>query len=167
MAYRPIAAIATLVMVVGGISPLATAIAETTLPSPLRWQAPVFLAQAQRQRRNPQANWLKELNLSKEQLQKIQAIRQQYQTRLNQQRQAVQQAGTELKQLIASNASTEQIRQKFDQVQTLRQNLAKTRIESMLAIREVLTPEQRQKMGNFLGTKGKSLKERFQAEQEP
>jgi Spy/CpxP family protein refolding chaperone len=94
-----------------------------------------------------QGNWLQELNLNREQLQKIQEIRRQYQSRVNQQRQAVKQAQQELKSLMASgDISSEQIRQKFNQVQTLRQRLSDTQMESMLAIRNILTAEQRQKL---------------------
>jgi Spy/CpxP family protein refolding chaperone len=96
-------------------------------------------------------NWLQELNLSKEQIQKIQQIRRQYQDRLTQQRQSVRQAQQALKDLMASkDASSEQIRQKFSQVKTLQQTLADTQMESMLAIRSVLTIEQRQKLTEFM-----------------
>jgi Spy/CpxP family protein refolding chaperone len=96
-------------------------------------------------------NWLQELNLNKEQIQKIQQIRRQYQDRLLQQRQSVRQAQQALKDLMASkDASSEQIRQKFNQVQTLQQALADTQMESMLAIRNVLTIEQRQKLNEFM-----------------
>jgi Spy/CpxP family protein refolding chaperone len=108
-------------------------------------------------RRTETRGWLKELNLSPEQIQKIRQIRGQYQGRLTQQRQAVQQAQQELKELMTGNASTEQIRQKFDQVQRLRQELADTRMDSMLAIRKILTPEQRQKLADLLRQRGNSL----------
>lgn len=121
----------------------------------------ITLAQADTQsprRSRPQRkeNWLQDLNLSKEQIQKIQAIRRQYQDRLTQQRQSVKQAQQELKALMASgDASSEQIRQKFNQVQTLQQTLADTRMESMLAIRTVLTTDQRQKMTELMRQPGK------------
>ena len=100
-----------------------------------------------------QANWLKELNLSSEQLEKIREIRKQYQGQLTEQRQAARQAQqqlNQLNQLMATNAPTEQIRQKFDQVQTLKQKLGDTRTESMLAIRNVLNAEQRQKLNAII-----------------
>ena len=113
-----------------------------------------YIALQLAQRRSPRATWLRELNLSPEQLQKIQEIRNQYQERLNEQRQALQQAQQELKQLMASNTPVEQIREKFDQVQTLKQKLGDTRMESMLAIRDVLNPEQRQKLNTILKQRG-------------
>ncbi len=104
---------------------------------------------------HPRAQWLRELNLSADQVQRIQAIRDQYHAQLSGQRRAVQQAQQELQQLVDSNASAEQIRQKFDQVQTLKRQLNETRMESMLAIRAVLTPEQRQKMNEIMQRRGK------------
>jgi Spy/CpxP family protein refolding chaperone len=116
---------------------------------------PLNLQIAQRKPRSAQANWLRELNLSPEQVQQIQDIRNQYQERLTTQQQAVRQAQQELKQLMASNASTEQIRQKFDQLQSLKQRLGATRMESMLAIRNVLNPEQRQKLNEVVRQRGR------------
>lgn len=128
---------------------------------PISTSACMTLAQADTQsprRSRPQRkeNWLQELNLNKEQIQKIQEIRRQYQDRLTQQRQSVKQAQQELKDLMASgDTSSEQIRQKFSRVQILQQTLADTRMESMLAIRSVLTIEQRQKLTEFMRLPGK------------
>lgn len=110
---------------------------------------------AQRQPDSGQVNWLRGLNLKPDQIQKIQEIRNQYQARLNEQKQAVRQAQQELKQLMASNAASERIRQKFDQVQSLKQRLGDTRMESMLAIRNVLNPEQRQKLSEIIQQQGR------------
>jgi Spy/CpxP family protein refolding chaperone len=44
---------------------------------------------------------------------------------------------------MASTASQNQIREKYRQVETLKQQVADIKFESMLAMREVLTPEQR------------------------
>ncbi|MCY7393410.1 MAG: Spy/CpxP family protein refolding chaperone [Leptolyngbyaceae cyanobacterium CAN_BIN12] len=144
---------------------LGSAIRETipmAIAQPLSTPARITLAQADTQspRQFPRLarkeNWLQELNLSKEQIQKIQQIRRQYQARLTRQRQSVKQAQQSLKDMMASgNTSSEQIRQKFSQVQTLQQTLADTRMESMLAIRSVLTIEQRQKLTELMRQPGK------------
>ncbi len=110
------------------------------------------------QNRPGRGGWLKELNLSPEQIQKIREIRNQYKDRLSQQRQAVQQAQRELKDLMAGNASADQVRQKHSQMQTLQQQLADTRMESMLAIRAILTPEQRQKLTEVMRQQRQSTK---------
>ena len=147
MLYRSVPVMIALLLTVGGAITL-----------PISTSACMTLAQADTQspRSARKENWLQELNLSKEQIQKIQAIRRQYQDRLTQQRQSVKQAQQALKDLMASgDASSEQIRQKFNQVQTMQQTLADTRMESMLAIRTVLTVEQRQKMTELMRQRGK------------
>lgn len=111
---------------------------------------------AQKQSRPKQSNWLRSLNLSPEQVQQIQEIRNRYRDRLTTERQAVRQAQQELKQLMASNASAEKIRQQFDQLQFLKQKLGDTRMESMLAIRNVLNAEQRQKLSEVLRQMGQT-----------
>jgi Spy/CpxP family protein refolding chaperone len=104
--------------------------------------------------------WLKDLDLTPQQTQQIQAIRQQYQAQLTQRRQAMRQAHQELRDLMAGNASADQVRQKFNQVKELRRTLADTQFESMLAIREVLTPTQRQKFADRLQQRGKRGRDR-------
>ncbi len=147
MFARSIAAIATLLITVGGIVTLTDAIV-------LADSAQIPLRLTQSQRRPARADWLRELNLSQEQVQKIQEIRNRYEGRLTEQRQAVRQAQQELKQLMAGNASAEQLRPKFDQLQALKQKLSDTRMESMLAIREVLTSEQRQQLSQIIKQRG-------------
>ncbi len=145
MSYRSVPVIIALLLSLG-----------SAIALPISTSASITLAQADLQsprRSRPQRkeNWLQELNLNKEQIQKIQAIRRQYQDRLTQQRQSVKQAQQALKDLMASgDAPSEQIRQKFNQVQTMQQTLADTRMESMLAIRNVLTVEQRQKLTELM-----------------
>ena len=48
--------------------------------------------------------------------------------------------------LLASDASTEEIREQQQEAQNLRQQLDSNRFETMLEIREILTPEQRARM---------------------
>ncbi len=87
--------------------------------------------------------WLQKLNLTPEQTQKIKTIRQQTRTQIQQQQTALRQAQQELQQMISGDASTGQLRDKFQQLQGLRQQLSSIQFNSMLAIRDVLTPEQR------------------------
>lgn len=155
--FRSVGTIAVLILSVGGAVALTGAIATANPIS----QAPVELAQAPPRPKRPSPDgWLRNLNLSQEQIQKIREIRGQYQERLDDQRQAVRQAQGELKQAMASNASAEQIRQRFEQLQTLKQKLADTRMESMLAVREVLTPEQRQKLNQAMQQFGRGGRDR-------
>ena len=92
--------------------------------------------------------WLKDLNLSADQVQKMHAIRSQYKDKISQGRQAVRQSRQELQALMAGDASDTQIREKYKQVKTLKQQVADVQFESMLATRNVLKPEQRRKFAS-------------------
>lgn len=88
--------------------------------------------------------WLKQLNLTPEQTQQIQEIRRRQKAESTNNRQAMQQARQELRTAMAGNAAPDEVRQKYQQVQTLKRRFADAQFESMLAIRAVLTPAQRQ-----------------------
>ena len=91
-------------------------------------------------------NLAKELKLSGDQIQKLQQLRKNAQGKNKERRQTLQVAKQELNQLIQGNASTDQVRQKRQQVQSLQREIADTNFENTLAIREILTPEQRVKL---------------------
>lgn len=113
-------------------SPLPPAVAQNTeRPSP-------------RDRGMPR--WIGELNLSADQMQRMQAIRSRYQNQIKERAQALRQAQTELQGLMTTSNDSNQIRAKYNQVQSLRQELARVRFESMLEMRQVLTPEQRRQL---------------------
>ncbi len=86
------------------------------------------------------------LNLTPEQRQQLQAVRQQYQSRIEQTRNQLRTAKEELRQMMSGTASEEQIRAKHQQVRELENQLASLRFESMLAMRSILTPQQRQSL---------------------
>jgi periplasmic protein CpxP/Spy len=89
---------------------------------------------------------VKELNLSPDQIQKLQQLRMDNKGKNKQhreRRQALQIAKQELAQLLQGNASSNQIRQKRQQVQSLQREVADMNFENTLAIREILTPAQR------------------------
>jgi periplasmic protein CpxP/Spy len=91
-------------------------------------------------------NLVKELNLSRDQIQRLQQLRKKTQGQNKERRQALQAARQELAQLIQGTASSDRIRQKRQQVQSLQREIADTNFENTLAIREILTPEQRVKL---------------------
>jgi periplasmic protein CpxP/Spy len=95
-------------------------------------------------------NLAKELSLSREQIQKLQQLRKNAQGKNKQRRQNLQIAKQELNQLIQGNASADQVRQKRQQVQSLQREIADTNFEQTLAIREILTPEQRVKLQQIM-----------------
>lgn len=93
------------------------------------------------------ARLMQDLNLTPEQIKQMQAIQSQYRDQISQRRQAAKQAQQELLDLMAGTASETQVREKYRQVETLKQQASQLRFDSMLAMREVLTPEQRRQFG--------------------
>lgn len=96
------------------------------------------------------SNLAKELNLSSDQIQKLQQLRKNAQGKTKERRKVLQTSKQELNQLIQGNASADQIRQKRQQVQSLQREIADTNFEQTLAIREILTPEQRVKLQQII-----------------
>jgi periplasmic protein CpxP/Spy len=104
----------------------------------------MYLAQAANPNtRRGLSPWLAELNLSAEQVQRIQAISSQSQSQLVERRKSLRQAQDQLRLLLEGAASNAQIREQHYQVQLLRQQVSSLQFERLLSIREVLTPEQR------------------------
>ncbi|MEH1853092.1 MAG: Spy/CpxP family protein refolding chaperone [Nostoc sp.] len=105
---------------------------------------------------NPRAKsggWLKDLNLTSQQLQQIKQIRNQSKQQIAQKSQEIRQGQQELHDLIAGTASKEQVRSKYNQINLLKQQLSDTQFENTLAIREILNPEQRQKFADRMYNK--------------
>ena len=96
------------------------------------------------------AGWLQELNLTPQQVQQIKTIRKQAKDQITQKRLAVRQTQQELYDLMAGNASTEQVRDKYNQLKMLRQQLADAEFENTVAIRDVLNIQQRQKYASHM-----------------
>lgn len=141
--FRPIPAIIALLLAAGGAVAVSSAIegnARSTSQT-----APTIAQGSPPAAKQSGMGWLQDLDLTPDQMQKIQSIRSQYQDSLMRQKQAARQAQQELRSQMASDASTDQIREKYRQVQTLRQQVADTQFNSMLEMRQVLTPQQRQK----------------------
>jgi periplasmic protein CpxP/Spy len=99
-------------------------------------------------KRGGEKRWLQQLNLTPEQQTRIQAIRDQEKTASESLRQNMRTARNEMRTLMAT-ASAEQLRQQHKEVQGIHQQLDNQRFETMLKIREVLTPEQRVKMAEL------------------
>ncbi|HLO49426.1 MAG TPA: Spy/CpxP family protein refolding chaperone [Kamptonema sp.] len=90
------------------------------------------------------------LNLTADQKQKIQTIRNQYQGQITQRREAMRQSQQELMSLMSGTASESQIREKHRQVLAQGQQMAEMQFEVMLAMRQVLTPEQRRQLAQMM-----------------
>ncbi|TYQ25861.1 periplasmic heavy metal sensor [Pseudanabaena sp. UWO311] len=98
----------------------------------------------------PSGRMLKQLNLSTEQLQKLKSIRDRDLTRIRELAQQSRQANTELRDLLDGSESSDVIRAKHNQALNLQQELRKQHFERMLAMREVLTPQQRSQLKEIM-----------------
>jgi periplasmic protein CpxP/Spy len=87
-----------------------------------------------------------QLNLTPEQRQKLKEVRKQYQGQIRDRQRRAQQAQREMRSLLVGSASGETVRAKFSEFQQMQQAAAKLRFESILAMREVLTPAQRKQL---------------------
>lgn len=94
---------------------------------------------------------LEELGLSDEQLLEIMSLRREARANRRGKREALRQAQQQLEQLLAGTASAEEVRSQFEQVQELRQQIATEQFENLMAIREVLEPEQRSLLQERMG----------------
>jgi Spy/CpxP family protein refolding chaperone len=104
---------------------------------------------------------MEQLNLNPDQKQKLTTIYSQYKDRIVQHKQAVRQATKELRELMVSNASADEVRAKYQQVTVMRQQLEATSFESMLAMRDVLTPNQRSQFAQLMEQQGKKFDNRM------
>lgn len=90
------------------------------------------------------------LDLTPEQSEQIEAITTQSKTDSQALFEQMQTSRQEMQSLLASDASPEQLRQQHQSVQNLQEQLSNNRFETMLQIREVLTPEQRTQMAELM-----------------
>lgn len=93
---------------------------------------------------------MRQLNLNQVQKQQLHSIKLEYEESIIDLRQQVSQAKKKLGDLMVGTADRETIRTQYQQVQLLNQQLAKLRFESMLQMREVMTPEQRIQFAQFM-----------------
>lgn len=98
----------------------------------------------------PSGKMLKQLNLSAEQLLKLKTIRDRDPDKIRELGQQARQADKELRDLLASNESVDVIRAKHLNALNLRQELSKQHFERLLAMREVLTPQQRLQLNELM-----------------
>ncbi|WP_413167125.1 Spy/CpxP family protein refolding chaperone [Capilliphycus salinus ALCB114379] len=118
------------------------------------WQLsnPQILAQGKMYAGEPDdtEHLLERLNATPEQKQKMQKIHAQYKDRISQHKQLVRQAQQQLQQLLSSSASQSEIRQQYDELLRLKQEMSKLQFEIILEVREVLSPEQRRQFADIM-----------------
>ena len=118
------------------------------------------LAQAQVQAPSEGAGWLSRLELSPDQMVQLRSIQHQNQGDLGQKVQELRQARQQLRQLLAGEAATEQVRDQYRRMQQLSRQVDDQRFEVILRVREVLTPEQRVRMTELLESRNSGVRER-------
>jgi protein CpxP len=112
------------------------------MPPPLGEQSPSG--------RPPEPPWMKELNLSSEQQTKIRSLHEQFGEKTKELRQQFQEADKKLRDSLTSDASADQLRQQYQQVQKLRQQMDDQMFEMRLAERDVFTPAQRTQLAKWM-----------------
>jgi protein CpxP len=155
MSIRRISALAVLMLTLGSTT------AAIAVPNPIE---PQTVAQNQRPNRpgGKEGGMFEKLNLSADQKQKMQAVRDQYKDQISQRMQAVRQARQELETMMAGQANASQIREKHRQIMGLRQQLEDVQFESTLAMRELLTSEQRGQLAQLMQQRQQAAKNRTQ-----
>jgi periplasmic protein CpxP/Spy len=108
------------------------------------------LARGNRGKRGWGDKWQEQLNLSADQKAQIKQIRDQAKSDSQGLRQQMKAAFEKQQSLMAGNASDDQIRQQRREIQALRQQAEDRRFDTMLKIRQVLTPEQRTKAAQLM-----------------
>ncbi|WP_424097681.1 Spy/CpxP family protein refolding chaperone [Moorena producens] len=106
--------------------------------------------EGQQHRKSIKDRLVKQLNLNQVQRQQLNAIKLEYEESIIDLRQEVSQAKQTLSDLMVGTADRETIRTQYQQVQLLNQQLGKLHFESMLQMREVMTPEQRIQFAQFM-----------------
>ncbi len=106
---------------------------------------------------NPvEAKVLEQVNLTPSQKQKIQDLNQKYQSQIEQVMQSNQEAFKEFRQMMDGDTATdEQIREKHRQIQEFSQQMSSVSIEHQLAVRNILTPEQRKQKAAIMNNPAK------------
>jgi Spy/CpxP family protein refolding chaperone len=106
---------------------------------------------AQRGPRGDRAEKLiEQLDLSEEQAEQIRAIREQSRAANEDLFEEVQQAREQMQSLLSSGASNAELEQQHERMQALHQQMGDRRFQTMLQIREVLTPEQQQQLAELM-----------------
>jgi len=98
-----------------------------------------------------------QLDFTQEQQQQLRAIHQQYKGEIRQQLREVRQAKQELSKLMAGTAPVREVRLKYGEVEDLQQQLGELRFESTLAMREVMTTEQRSRFSQLMQQRQESF----------
>jgi periplasmic protein CpxP/Spy len=118
--------------------------------------------QPRRGRSQKMGQLFQNLNLTPEQTQKLKSIRQEYKDPIREQQRNLREARQVMQQMIGNNTPASAVLSKFQAVQQMQQSLNQLRFKSLLAMREVLTPAQRQQLAQqMMNRQGQSERKRL------
>jgi periplasmic protein CpxP/Spy len=120
-----------------------------------------ILAQTNK-RQERRSRFLEELNLSEEQKRQLNEIQQKYKEQISENRQKVSSLRKELLDMMSGTASANSIRAQHNEIAQLQQIINNLRFESMLEMREVLNPDQRQKFTSLMQQRWQQRRDRMQ-----
>ncbi len=89
---------------------------------------------------------LKDLDLTSEQKEKMKALRTEAKSEIKKCREDMKQARKDFKEALKSGASKEEVVAAFQKMTDKKNELSKSRLESILEVRDILTAEQRAKL---------------------
>lgn len=95
-------------------------------------------------------DWINQLNLSPEQVQRLRVISQQFRPQIQQRKQALNQLRADLRSMMSGAGSGAELRDKYRQIEVLQQEIRRIHFDSILAMREILTPEQRRQVEIYM-----------------
>lgn len=131
---------------------------ETLKPLNFHSLKPNYIAQMGHRQRGERrgrerGEFMAKLNLTTEQQQQMQSIRSKYQPQMDSIRQEIRSEREKLRQMMANNTSADNLRSQHNKIASLNQKIGDLRFQSMLEMREVLTPEQRQQWNQMMDEK--------------
>jgi periplasmic protein CpxP/Spy len=100
------------------------------------------------------------LNLTPDQRKKLKSVQQEYQGQIREQQRNVQEARQTMQQMLGNNTPSATVLAKFQDVQQMQQSLGELRFKSLLAMREVLTPTQRQELATQMMNRQNKLQKK-------
>ncbi len=94
--------------------------------------------------------WLEQLNLTPDQEQEIEIIRERYQPQMQATRDQMRENMQRMGEMMSGSTSDNELRNQHNRILQARQEIGQMQFEQMLAIRNVLTPEQRAQFAQLM-----------------
>ncbi len=91
------------------------------------------------------SRWTEKLDLTEAQQAELDKIKESHGTKMKEKRKAMKEAKRKLGEALKTDASEDMLWAQFKQLQQLKSDFGTARFEKILAIRKILTPEQRAK----------------------